>query len=100
VTRHLVVVAMSQPLATSPRVPHSTVFGSAEGWQSIAMLLYQVRDHHANVLRTVMLTTVLYYFQDRVRLHMVLHASPQLDGFRDFFQNMVCKLKAMRSGYS
>ncbi|KAI0084513.1 hypothetical protein BDY19DRAFT_524777 [Irpex rosettiformis] len=64
-TRHLVVVAMSQPVTTSPAHSHPNMLSNADNWQSIALLLHQ----------------------DRVRLHMILHSSSQLDIFRDVFYN-------------
>ncbi|KAI0698998.1 hypothetical protein BC835DRAFT_611654 [Cytidiella melzeri] len=66
-TRHLIVVAMSPPLATSAGASQPSVFSRPENWQSIVTLLYQ----------------------DRVRLHMILHASSQLSGFREIFHNTI-----------
>ncbi|KAI0338764.1 hypothetical protein BDW22DRAFT_672830 [Trametopsis cervina] len=64
-TLHLVVVAMSQPLATSPGISQPNVLGGHENWQSMAMLLNQ----------------------NRVRLHMILDASPHLNVLRDLYHH-------------
>lgn len=89
-TRHLIVVAMSQPLATSPGLTaQPDMFGSADTWQSIAMLLYQVCDHLTAILRTIGWTIFARSAQDRVRLHLILHASSHLNAFRDFFRSTV-----------
>ncbi len=58
-TRHLLVVAMSQPVTTSPGHSHQGFLSGVESWQSIALSLHQVRDHLAIILRVINLTSFI-----------------------------------------